>query len=168
MPQKSSQWLFSETDGIWGFTLTSRNHILPLIDYITETDGIRGFTSASQDLLRAAPGVQCRRQESPTWPPILLQCYLPTNFLNSLVLDKFLPGMPMVKTLLSALKASGCPVDLKRHLVSFIMCLKCGRQEFSCVFNKHFHKVCEMCQPGSEVQHAGGYDPALNQVPKHQ
>jgi len=49
-------------------------------------------------------------------------------------------GMPMVKTLLSALKASGCSVDLKRHL------------------------VCEMCQPGSEVQHAGGYDPALNQV----
>jgi len=49
-------------------------------------------------------------------------------------------GMPMVKTLLAALKASGCPVDLKRHL------------------------VCEMCQPGSEVQHAGGYDPALNQV----
>lgn len=48
--------------------------------------------------------------------------------------------MPMVKTLLSALKASGCPVDLKRHL------------------------VCEMCQPGSDVQHAGGYDPALNQV----
>ena len=27
-------------------------------------------------------------------------------------------NMPMVKTLLSALKASGCPVDLKRHLVS--------------------------------------------------
>ena len=25
----------------------------------------------------------------------------------------------MVKTLLAALKASGCPVDLKRHLVSF-------------------------------------------------
>ena len=74
----------------------------------------------------------------------------------------------MVKTLLAALKASGCPVDLKRHLVSFIMCLKCGRQEFSCVFNRDFHKVCEMCQPGSEVQHAGGYDPALNQVPKHQ
>merc|ERR1719205_221158 len=49
-------------------------------------------------------------------------------------------GMPMVKTLLAALKASGCPVDLKRHL------------------------VCEMCQPGSEVQHAGGYDPALNQA----
>ena len=76
----------------------------------------------------------------------------------------------MVKTLLAALKASGCPVDLKRHLVNFyhhkFVCLKCGRHEFFCISNKDFHKVCEMCQPGSEVQHAGGYDPALNQVPK--
>ena len=75
----------------------------------------------------------------------------------------------MVKTLLAALKASGCPVDLKRHLVSFyhhkFVCLNCGRHEFFCISNKDLHKVCEMCQPGSEVQHAGGYDPALNQVP---
>ena len=59
--------LFSVTDRTWGLTLTSRNHKLPLIDYLPETDRIRGFTSASQDLLRAAPGVQCRRQECPTW-----------------------------------------------------------------------------------------------------
>ena len=26
------------------------------------------------------------------------------------------------------------------------------------------HQACEMCQPGKEVEHAGGYDPALNQV----
>jgi len=53
---------------------------------------------------------------------------------------KNIQEMPMVKTLLSALQSSGCPVDLTRHL------------------------SCEMCQPGQEVQHAGGYDPALNQV----
>ena len=64
-------------------------------------------------------------------------------------------NMPMVKTLLSALKASGCPVDLKRHLVS---CFISNKKIIKTL------KVCEMCQPGSEVQHAGGYDPALNQV----
>jgi len=53
---------------------------------------------------------------------------------------KNIQEMPMVKTLLSALQSSGCPVDLTRHL------------------------SCEMCQPGQEVQHAGGFDPALNQV----
>lgn len=49
-------------------------------------------------------------------------------------------NMPMVKTLVSALKASGCPVDLSRDI------------------------QCEMCQPGKNIEHAGGYDPALNQV----
>ena len=64
---------------------------ITLIDYFTETDRIRGFTSAPQDLLRAAPGVQCRRQESPTWSPIF-QCYLPTNFLSLLFLTSSCQG----------------------------------------------------------------------------
>merc|ERR550519_2450818 len=46
----------------------------------------------------------------------------------------------MVTTLLAALKSAGCPISIDRHI------------------------VCEMCQSGSEVQHAGGYDPALKQV----
>merc|ERR1719308_755320 len=46
----------------------------------------------------------------------------------------------MVKNMVSALKASGCPVDITRDI------------------------QCEMCQPGKNIEHAGGYDAALNQV----
>lgn len=49
-------------------------------------------------------------------------------------------NMPMVQSLLAALSSAGCPVTLSRHT------------------------VCEMCQPGKELQHAGGFDPALNQI----
>jgi len=49
-------------------------------------------------------------------------------------------NMPMVKNMVSALKASGCPVDITRDI------------------------QCEMCQPGKNIEHAGGYDAALNQV----
>ena len=83
--------LFSVTDRTWGLTLTPRNLKLPLIDYFTETDRIRGFTPASQDLLRAAPGLQCRRQE------ILLDHLfynLPTNLLNLLFLTSSCQGCP--------------------------------------------------------------------------
>merc|ERR1719369_1223366 len=46
----------------------------------------------------------------------------------------------MVQNMVSALKASGCPVDITRDI------------------------QCEMCQPGKNIEHAGGYDAALNQV----
>ena len=49
-------------------------------------------------------------------------------------------NLPMVQHMLAALDRAGCPVDLSRHL------------------------SCEMCQPGSGIEHAGGYDPALNQL----
>ena len=48
--------------------------------------------------------------------------------------------MPMVKHIISALKSSGCDVDITRNI------------------------QCDICAPGSEIEHAGGYDPALNQV----
>ena len=48
--------------------------------------------------------------------------------------------MPMVKHMISALQSSGCDVDLTRNL------------------------QCDICAPGSGIEHAGGYDPALNQV----
>ena len=48
--------------------------------------------------------------------------------------------MPMVKHMISALRSSGCEVDLTRNL------------------------QCDICAPGSGIEHAGGYDPALNQV----
>ena len=51
-----------------------------------------------------------------------------------------LEKMPMVKTLIGALEGIGCPIELERHI------------------------SCEICMPGSEVQHAGGYDEANNQV----
>ena len=51
--------------------------------------------------------------------------------------------MPMVQHMLSALERAGCPVDLARHI------------------------SCDMCQEGRGVEHAGGYDPALNQVWKY-
>merc|ERR1719153_544039 len=46
----------------------------------------------------------------------------------------------MVQHMISALSSAGCPVDITRHL------------------------SCEMCQKGTEIEHAGGYDPSLNQV----
>ena len=49
-------------------------------------------------------------------------------------------NMPMVQHMLAALATAGCPVDLSRHL------------------------SCDMCQSGTRIEHAGGYDPALNQV----
>ena len=49
-------------------------------------------------------------------------------------------NMPMVQHMLSALERAGCPVDLARHV------------------------SCDMCQEGRGIEHAGGYDPALNQV----
>jgi len=49
-------------------------------------------------------------------------------------------NMPMVQNMLAALKASGCPVDLSRDI------------------------QCEMCQPGKNIEHAGGFDAALTQV----
>ena len=48
--------------------------------------------------------------------------------------------MPLVKHMISALKSSGCDVDISRNI------------------------QCDICSPGSEIEHAGGYDPALNQV----
>ena len=42
--------------------------------------------------------------------------------------------------MLAALATAGCPVDLARHI------------------------SCEMCQPGSHVEHAGGYDDKHKQV----
>ncbi|XP_023329471.1 mitochondrial inner membrane protease ATP23 homolog [Eurytemora carolleeae] len=48
--------------------------------------------------------------------------------------------MPMVRHFLSALKASGCPFDLASQV------------------------SCEMCQKGSGLEHAGGYDEKLNQI----
>ena len=39
-----------------------------------------------------------------------------------------------------AVKASGCPVDLSRHI------------------------QCDMCQSGKNIEHAGGFDAVLNQV----
>eukprot|EP00092_Neocalanus_flemingeri_P061988 GFUD01074707.1.p1 GENE.GFUD01074707.1~~GFUD01074707.1.p1 ORF type:complete len:245 (-),score=59.70 GFUD01074707.1:19-669(-) len=51
-----------------------------------------------------------------------------------------LENMPMVKTMVSALKASGCAVDLSRNI------------------------QCEMCLAGKNIENAGGFDPALNQV----
>ena len=51
-----------------------------------------------------------------------------------------LEKMPMVKTLIGALEGIGCPIELERHI------------------------ACEICMPGSEVQHAGGYDEVNNQV----
>jgi len=47
---------------------------------------------------------------------------------------------PMVRHMLAALKASGCPVDISKHI------------------------QCEMCQEGSQVEHAGGFDDTLQQV----
>merc|ERR1712098_922760 len=49
-------------------------------------------------------------------------------------------SMPMVQHMVSALRTAGCEVDLTRHI------------------------SCDMCQSGSRIEHAGGYDPALNQV----
>jgi len=49
-------------------------------------------------------------------------------------------NMPMVKTMISALKASGCAIDLSRNI------------------------SCEMCLAGKNIENAGGFDPALNQV----
>merc|ERR1719342_1038629 len=46
----------------------------------------------------------------------------------------------MVQHMVSALRTAGCEVDLTRHI------------------------SCDMCQSGSRIEHAGGYDPALNQV----
>ena len=46
----------------------------------------------------------------------------------------------VLQHMLSALERAGCPVDLARHI------------------------SCDMCQEGRGVEHAGGYDPALNQV----
>ena len=51
--------------------------------------------------------------------------------------------MPMVKHMISALRSSGCEVDLTRNL------------------------QCDICVSGSGIEHAGGYDPALNQVSCH-
>jgi len=47
---------------------------------------------------------------------------------------------PMVRHMLGALKASGCPVNLTKHI------------------------QCEMCQEGRQVEHAGGFDDQLQQV----
>ena len=51
--------------------------------------------------------------------------------------------MPMVKHMISALNSSGCEVDISRNI------------------------QCDICSPGSDIEHAGGYDPALNQVRCH-
>ena len=48
--------------------------------------------------------------------------------------------MPMVKHMISALESSGCEFDISRNL------------------------QCDICSPGSGIEHAGGYDPAVNQV----
>ena len=48
--------------------------------------------------------------------------------------------MPMVQHMISALRTAGCPVDISRHV------------------------SCDMCQTGTNIEHAGGYDPATNQV----
>lgn len=47
---------------------------------------------------------------------------------------------PMVRHMLAALKASGCPINLAKHI------------------------QCEMCEKGKEVEHAGGFDDQLQQV----
>ena len=52
-------------------------------------------------------------------------------------------NMPMVQHMLSALRTAGCEVDLTRHV------------------------ACDMCMAGKKIEHAGGYDPALNQVSKY-
>ena len=49
-------------------------------------------------------------------------------------------NMPMVQHVLSALRTAGCEVDLTRHV------------------------SCDMCAAGKNIEHAGGYDAALNQV----
>ena len=49
-------------------------------------------------------------------------------------------NMPMVQHMMSALRTAGCEVDLTRHI------------------------SCDMCMAGKNIEHAGGYDPALNQV----
>lgn len=51
-----------------------------------------------------------------------------------------LEKMPMVKTLVGALEGIGCPIELERHI------------------------SCEVCTPGQDVQHMGGYDEVNNQV----
>ena len=51
-----------------------------------------------------------------------------------------LEKMPMVKTLVGALEGIGCPIELERHI------------------------SCEICTPGTDVQHPGGYDEVNNQV----
>merc|ERR1719312_1966675 len=48
--------------------------------------------------------------------------------------------MPMVRHMLSALKSSGCPVDLTSQI------------------------SCEMCQQGPNIEHLGGYDEKYNQI----
>jgi len=47
---------------------------------------------------------------------------------------------PMIRHMLAALKASGCPVDLYKNL------------------------SCEMCLRGSDIQHFGNYDEKFNQI----
>ena len=49
-------------------------------------------------------------------------------------------NLPMVQHMLSALRTAGCEVDLARHV------------------------SCDMCAAGKNIEHAGGYDAALNQV----
>ena len=51
-----------------------------------------------------------------------------------------LENMPMVGHMLAALRTAGCPLDMARHV------------------------SCDMCMGGKQIEHAGGYDPATNQV----